>query len=55
MGLEAYLDTVEKGLLEEVITEGNESLERLAMAFKVSRATMYRRLKKHGISKRVRC
>jgi len=49
VGLELYLDQVEKKLLEKYLHQNLGSLESMAKQLRISRPTLYRRLKKYSI------
>lgn len=49
-GLEAYLGQLEKQILERYLKSSAESLEMMARRLKISRPTLYRRLKKYDIA-----
>jgi DNA-binding NtrC family response regulator len=49
-GLETYLDGLERGILQECLTRYQGTLDEMARDLKVSRPTLYRRLKHHQIS-----
>ncbi len=48
-GLENYLERIEKSLLEKCLTRNLGSLESMAKQLRISRPTLYRRLKKYSI------
>jgi len=48
-GLENYLERIEKSLLEKCLTRNLGSLESMARQLRISRPTLYRRLKKYAI------
>ncbi len=48
-GLEHYLERIEKSLLEKCLTKNSGSLEKMARQLRISRPTLYRRLKKYDI------
>ncbi len=54
LGLESYLDAYEKQILQQCLDQYQGTLDEMAKHLKVSRPTLYRRLKRHRISGGVR-
>jgi transcriptional regulator of acetoin/glycerol metabolism len=50
VGLELYLDSYERRILQKCINTYQGTLDEMARQLKVSRPTLYRRLKRHRIS-----
>jgi two-component system, NtrC family, response regulator len=50
LGLEAYLEKIEKACLEYCLAHNEGSVESMAKNLKVSRPTLYRRLKHYGLT-----
>ncbi len=49
LGLESYLDTYERRILQKCLDKYDGTLDEMARQLKVSRPTLYRRLKRHRI------
>ncbi len=50
LGLESYLDAYERRILQKCIAQYQGTLDEMARQLKVSRPTLYRRLKRHRIT-----
>lgn len=47
IGLDAYMERLEKGLLEKLLEVNDGCMEKMARSLKTSRSTLYRKLKKY--------